>query len=723
MAWQRLLALTTGVAVHSVAIITAAFMAGLGIGSHAGGVLSRRLTPRRAVLAFAGVELGVAAFAVVSVPFFYDILYRRAPWLYDTLVEGALTHLLTLLVPTGLMGMSLPLLVRGLVRDQAGAARTIGYLYGANALGAAVGAFLTPWVLLRYLAVTGAVYAGAAGSALAGLGALLIGLRMGEGTASGGAVATDVHEHEDDHEHERPQPFSRWVLLYALSGFVSLSLEMVWFRVLDVTAKGAAFTFGTLLALYLSGLAAGTFTAARRAPSIRRPLSAFLLCQAGVVLATLVAHALLARLPADWPALSALARYGTRSYGLQMHAFNWPEFLAIYVAMPLLLFGPSTFLMGFGFPILQRATQSDPAHSGHRVGVLQAANIAGCTAGSLLTGLVLFDLVGTSGVFRLLGLVAAGIALLGLVACRDRRFLALAAALALAALVFPGKDRLWLRLHGAPPPDDAFVEEDAAGVTALTPRRGGYNMAINGRAESWLPYGYLHTVIGALAAVAHPSPVEAAVIGLGSGDTAWAAGSREETERIVVFEIASTQPRLLGRVADKPNMAKLRQFLGDPRFRIVKDDGRRRLRNEPHRYDIIVADSIDPDLSLAAHIYSVEHYRLVRERLKPGGLICVLARTPRIRAAIHQVFPHTVMLREDFLLAGAEPIPLEKDVWLARLRSPHMVEYLGRARTQLVAGFVENAQPGVPMPPGSEVNRDLEPLDEFARPYRISAGR
>ncbi|HET7746165.1 MAG TPA: hypothetical protein VFM29_02625, partial [Vicinamibacteria bacterium] len=616
------------------------------------------------------------------------------------------------------MGMSLPLLVRGLVRDRAGAARTIGYLYGANALGAAVGAFLTPWVLLRYLAVTGAVHAGAAGSAVAGLGALLIGLRMPET-----ADAAPSEPGPAPVEHEPAQPFSRWVALYALSGFVSLSLEMVWFRVLDVAAKGAAFTFGTLLAIYLFGLAAGTFVAARRAASIRRPLFAFLLCQVGIVLATLVTHGLLAWLPADWPVLSALARYGTRYYGLQMHAFNWPEFLAIYVALPFVLFGPSTFLMGFGFPILQRATQSDPAASGHKVGVLQAANIAGCTLGSLLTGLVLFDLVGTAGVFKVLAVVSVGVALLGLRATGDRRFAALAAALAVAALVFPGRDRLWLRLHGAPPPDDAFVEEDAAGVTALTPRRGGYNMAINGRAESWLPYGYLHTVIGALAAVAHPNPVEAAVIGLGSGDTAWAAAARAETQRVVVFEIASTQPRLLGRVADKPNMAKLRQFLADPRFRIVKDDGRRRLRSEPHAYDIIVADSIDPDLSLSAHIYSVEHYRLVRDRLKPGGLICVLAKTPRIRAALHQVFPHTVMLREDLLLASPQPIPLEKEAWLERLRSPHMVEYLGRARTQLVAGFVENAQPGVPMPPGSEVNRDLEPLDEFARPYEVTVSR
>ena len=69
VAWQRLLGLTTGIAVHSVAIITAAFMAGLGIGSQVGGTMSARLTPKRSLIAFAVIELLVAGFATVSVPF------------------------------------------------------------------------------------------------------------------------------------------------------------------------------------------------------------------------------------------------------------------------------------------------------------------------------------------------------------------------------------------------------------------------------------------------------------------------------------------------------------------------------------------------------------------------------------------------------------------------------------------------------------------------------
>jgi predicted membrane-bound spermidine synthase len=719
IAWQRLLALSTGVAVHSVAIITAAFMAGLGIGSHVGGSLSARLSPRRSLVAFAIVELAVAAFALVSVPLYYGALYREGDALYSSLAGATLTHFVSLLPPTALMGMSLPLLVRGLVHDRASAPRTIGVLYAANALGAALGAVLTPWLLLRFLGIRDAILVGAAGSASAALGAFLLSRRAEADATS----PTALSEAQAEPDEERAQPFGRWVALYAFSGFVSLSLEILWFRVLDVTAKASAFTFGTLLCVYLLGLAAGTFTAARRSPDIRRPLAVFLWCQGGIVLATCLAHALLVWLPADWPGLAWLVSYGKSAYGVQLRPFAVTEafsgwaFVAVYVAVPLALIGPSTFLMGFGFPVLQRATQADPATSGRRVGVLQAANIAGCVLGSLVTGLVLIDAIGTSGVFRLLCVGAVLVALLGLGVTRDLRFAALAAALAVLAILFPRRDALWLRLHGNPPAAESLVEEDAAGVTVLAPRPDGYSMAINGRYNSWLPYGWLHTYVGALPALVHPAPEEVAILGLGSGDTAWAAGLRQETRRLVVFELASSTPRLLARVADRPGMERVRSFGADRRVMLVYDDGRRRLRADGRKYDIIVADAIDYDTAMSNNIYSVEYYRQVKESLKPGGLVCVVAKTPRIRAALSRVLPYTVSFgREDLILAGAEPIHIDGATWLARLRTEPVIDYLGRGRVREIAALIRLAAYGRAAPPTADVNVDLEPKDEFIRP-------
>src|SRR5262245_64755151 len=115
VAWQRILALQSGIGIYSVALIVAAFMAGLGVGSHLGGALSLRLDGRRAFSAFVAVELAIALFGALSGPLYYDLLYTRASWLYaDPWRAGAL-HFAALFVPTGLMGLSLPFLARAMV--------------------------------------------------------------------------------------------------------------------------------------------------------------------------------------------------------------------------------------------------------------------------------------------------------------------------------------------------------------------------------------------------------------------------------------------------------------------------------------------------------------------------------------------------------------------------------------------------------------------------------
>src|SRR5256885_1990757 len=142
VAWQRILALQTGVGLYSIAVIVAAFMAGLGIGSRLGGGLSARVTAPRALALFALCEIGVAAYGALSCRLLYDWLYVRGGAVFAEPVRGGLVQLASLAVPTILMGMSLPLLARAMVRDVETASGTLGFLYGINVLGAAVGALV-----------------------------------------------------------------------------------------------------------------------------------------------------------------------------------------------------------------------------------------------------------------------------------------------------------------------------------------------------------------------------------------------------------------------------------------------------------------------------------------------------------------------------------------------------------------------------------------------------
>lgn len=118
----------------------------------------------------------------------------------------------------------------------------------------------------------------------------------------------------------------------------------------------------------------------------------------------------------------------------------------------------------------------------------------------------------------------------------------------------------------------------------------------------------------------------------------------------------------------------------------MKDDGRRRLHADGRQYDIIVADSVWTDVTMSNNLYSMEFYKLVKDSLKPGGVMCILAKTDRILAAVRRVFPYAIAFREDFLLVSSEPIVLDKELWLERLKSPGLVDYLGKGRTREVSG-------------------------------------
>ncbi len=723
--WQRVLELSSGIGIYSVAMIVAAFMAGLGIGSHAGSLLSLSLRPARALWAFAGLELGVAAFGAVSCTLFYDVLYLRASSFYAVPWRAGLLHFASLLFPTVLMGMSLPFLTRAMVRDVEGAARTIGWLYSVNVLGASLGALLTPWVLIRFLGMRGATLAAAGANAAACLAALVAGWQArragaGEQPAAAERPAAPTGP-SGGAEAPGARPLALWMALYALSGFCALALEMLWFRYLDVAVRSTAFTFGTLLALYLLGCGVGSLAASTRAGRVRRPLRLFLVVQSLIVATSALAIVLLSWLPGDAPVIAYFREaWGTALFVRLGRDTDLSKLAAVYLGLPALLFGIPTLLMGVSFPVLQRAVQDEPATSGRKVGLLQAANIAGCLAGSLAVGLLWLQWIGSAGSFRALTALALVFPVVGLWYYGWRSPFAPLLGVLLALLpALPAREVLWARLHGSTA-QAALVAEDATGLAALTPRGEGWRVWINGRSFSVIPFGGMHTVLGAIPAVVHPRPRSVAIIGLGSGDTAWAVGCRGAlTERIRVFEICGPNLELLRRVRDLGRApADLVRFLADPRVAHAVADGRNSLQNADELYDVVEIDALWPSNAYSGNLYSVEFFGLCSRRLAPGGLMCSWCPTERVRNSFRRAFPHVVQLLGGQVMIGSNsPVGVDPAAWEARLTSPDVVAYLGRDVTAIVLDDLRGAEvlPRVAASAGP-LNRDLDPRDEFRAP-------
>ena len=758
--WQRMLALFSGGDVFSVTIIVAAFMAGLGCGNLAGGHLADRVSRDRCLALFAAAETAIAVFALASRWIFYDFLYGRFGAV--ELPGPALAAVLfaAVLWPTFFMGLSLPLLARGLSTSVASAARTVGALYGFNTLGAAVGAFATTWFLLRHFPMEQCLWFGAA----LNFGCAAAAFPLARSVRSSTAAATPASVAATPDASRSGGPvlgLGAWLLVYSLSGAIALSLEIAWFRALGVMLKSTSFTFGTLLAVYLSGVASGSIVGSRLVErGVRDPAARFLWIQTGVAVYAGLSLALLVGALGHIDALSDLWTYFQRQEGLPLsqalHELAGgaaaadgeraaPLFLALYGLLPLVLIGPPTFLMGLSFPYLQKAVQTDGHYLGRRVGWLQTANIAGSLFGSIVTGFVLLPLLGTAGTFRLLVGLAAVFPLLRLFtreASQRPPRLAIAAGLGGVALAFaalPGGQPFWAALHGAAPDEILFVE-DAAGVSLLrdpTPERPEHLVMAGGLALSSFPFGRyegIHTLLGALPVLIHPDPRRVAVIGVGSGDTAYGAAGRAEVESVIAVEILGSQISLLRDFDAQGGDPGLHALLSDPRIEIRVDDGRALLRRDREHFDVIEADALRPTSAYAGNLYSLEYFALLRERLAPGGLAVTWIPTERVLTTFVKSFPYVLVV--DAIAIGSEsPIPFDRAELERRVRDPRVRDHFTRAGVDVVA-LVDRLLESQPVRIGpaanrkrlTDVNRDLFARDEFmvdppARADGWAAGR
>ncbi len=690
--WQRLLSLHAGMDLFSVTVVVAAFMAGLGLGNLAGGSLADRLTPRGAVLVYGLAELVIGAFGLVSPALLYRWYPALSPHLDSTAAAFAF-HFGLLCLPTFLMGSTLPLLSRAIVQAQA-IAPDIGRLYGINTIGAAAGAVATagPWILSR-TGLEPIVFGAAVLNAIAGVGALVLSSRM-SGTTRAPRAET---------AQPRSTPWA-WLFIYGATGFIALGLELVWFRLLNVMMSSNTYTFSRLLAFYLIGLGLGSVLGARLLKRVTNPERTFLWLQLAMGFAAMLGPTLVTR-------------------GIE--AFGYPTLLPVRnLWAPVLTLLAPTLLMGVSFAVIQAVVSKKLEQVGRSTGALLFANTLGCVAGTLVTGFVLLDVLGTPAT---LTLFASGSALFGVVAALGlsggRRLGALAGiAIVGATLVvgLPSGQRFWQLLHDAN--GVGFVaKEDQSCVTALVERQPGqHTLFISGEVQNGVPFDDFHIRLGWVPPLFHPNPKRALVIGFGAGSTPFGIAADPRVERIDTIEICGSEYPLVRALA-KQGFDEVTVLFSDPRISFEARDGRKHLVDTAELFDIIITDTLLVRSSHSGSLYSVEFYELVKSRLAPGGILAQWAPTDRTLRTVAQVFPHVtrvggpqIVAKDSFFLASREPVTLDVPLLEARLAATRKqgltAQQLGELERFVRGAFLE---PAAPSSADADVNRDLFPKDEY----------
>jgi predicted membrane-bound spermidine synthase len=670
--WQRMLGIFAGSDTVSAALVVGAFLAGLGLGSIIGAKLADRLSPHRALLAFALAEAGVAAFALLSKPFLYDMLAMGLAGVVD---DPALIFALCfagLVLPTTLMGASLPFLARAVATSLDTVAERVGTLYGLNTLGAGLGALIGGWLLIGNLGYVGALVL-AAGLDLA---AALLALSLLPSLKAAPAV-TAAPKAAAKAEDEPFGSLAQWCLLVFLSGYVIVALEIVWVRLMGVVGQFHAYLFPTVLGTFLLADGIGMAVAARMLRRLKDPRPAFFITQAaGFVLAVVLILGLYFAMP-YWPLYPLMS--------VDEHRLSGPG-LMMGVLLSVLVVAPPSFLIGMTFPFVQRAVQQDLSSVGARVGWVQLANILGNAAGSIGTGIVTFHLLGTAGTLQFLAVLS--LLLVGgwlWKAGRGRRpEMALAGATAVLLLVLPSNQAFWARLHGQQPGHQVAWAEDRSGIAFQRDDGSGRGQPegpffIQGFSQGRLPFHDVHLLLGAVGPLLHPDPKDVLLIGVGSGGTPWAAGVSPRTERIRGVELVGPVLTTLQAVGARYPDSPVAEMLRNPRWQLEYGDARRAVAGARERYDIIEADAILPQGSHSGLLYSEEFLQQVRSRLKPGGLYVQWGPTRRVVETFASVFPHTVLLMPGSVLVGSDsPILTDMAELARRFADPAVAAHLAR---------------------------------------------
>ncbi|HLZ45956.1 MAG TPA: fused MFS/spermidine synthase [Gemmatimonadales bacterium] len=694
--WVRVLYQSFGSTIQSVTTVVAAYMGGLGLGAWLLGRVADR-TAQPAVL-YGRLEIGIAAFGVVS-----PLILGLAHWSYIGIAGavslGATGSLalrfglaaLVLLIPTTLMGGTLPVLTRALTGEDRDLLKpSLGRLYGLNTLGAMLGTALAGFVLIEFVGVRASLWATATINLAIGITAIRFGRGQPAETARDTSDAPTAGPLVRDHLRMLA------LVLLTLTAFTALLYEIAWTRVLIMVVGGSTYAFTIVLLVFLLGIGLGSVIVARRSAARIDTAATAALAQGITGIGAAALFVFFGFLPAyviavfQIPALSAVTRL-----------------LLMGVAVGAVVLIPALG-MGMTFPLLTELTAAGGTARGADVGGAYGLNTLGSIAGAVLTGFVLIAAIGTQTTLRV-GIIINGIAAvaLGLLASRgvtegspeDRRMrvrVLSGAGLGVLALVAAAAAPGWsTRLIDLGPTIYARQQMSRAdrerflahrGVRQLAFREGpnatvsvwegesGRSLRVNGKIDG-SDRGDMDTqvMLGLAPAVAFANPGSALVIGYGTGVTARVLASVPSVTRLRVVEI-------------EPAVVQMDSFfygvnaavLHRPNVDVALDDARSALQLDRHRYDLIVSEPSNPWVAGIATLYTPQFFRIARARLSDNGVFCQwiqlyqlpLPVVAGVVKSLRDVFPYVHVwfggTADLVVLASPRPIAYDRG-WLDRL--------------------------------------------------------
>lgn len=632
--WTRQLVLVFGNTLLATSTVLTAFMAGLAAGSF---VLGKYIDvrPRPLVKLYAVLEAGIGVFALVF-PLLLAVVIPLYAGLYRVL-EGniAVLNLVRfgvcfglILMPTFLMGGTLPVLIKRFVQGGRGIGYQTGLLYGLNTAGAMIGCLASGYYLLRTLGMQKTTWV-AVGINLA-VAAIAWVLARGEDLAGSGEVPVRGDAGSGEKEPVHSARTIRWVLVgIGLSGFCALAYEVFWTRMLNLFLNNNIYSLTAILATFLAGITLGSLIYSQFLSRVRGEVMLFVWIEIGI----------------------GVLSYATPFVFSLLHSnlfFRQSEALTI-VKTAVIMIAP-TVLMGIAVPLAVQICRRGPRQEGTTVGTVYAVNTVGAILGAFAAGFVLIPAVGLHlGLIAVvsLNLLAGTLPLISEARPARRPVLAVAFVAVVAVVFLSAPTTLFRGLYQKYQPTADIVhyqEGKIANVVVYDFVKSGYkDLYLNAieEASSRIWHVQLFKMLGSLPVMVHPDPGNALMIAFGAGMSAGAC-----VDEVDELDCVDLNPDIAG-VAEVFRHEN-RDVINNPGFNRIVNDGRNALLLNPKKYSLIISDATNPKTFDSWTLYTQEFYELVKERLEAEGVFCQWVVMPLpfdamriLLNTFRSVFPHT----------------------------------------------------------------------------------
>jgi spermidine synthase len=669
--WARMIDKVIGSAPFAIAIVLSVFMGGLALGSWLAGKYIDRIASRGNLLSLYGkAELAIGIYGLLL-----PILIRLAKPLYVLAYNSLFTHFwlyrlftlfgcsLLLLIPTTLMGITLPVLCRFYVEDLGHIGARTGRLYGINTIGGAAGAVLCGFFLIAGLGMWGTLAVAVAINVL--IGVLCISLARRDRSL---VSSSNIQHSTLNIQHSMPDKVSKWskkprqeeftpvndktiitlsLWIFGISGFCAMAYEVIWTRLLGLILGPTTYSFSLVVSTFIIGLALGNIIFGRMADRVKGTFRLLVITQICTgCLALLVSHFL----GNSQFFFSKLIYTFQGSFGEKVFAQSLVLFF--------ILVGPTIFL-GATFPLVNKIYARSLPELGKSIGTAYAMNTLGAILGSFIAGFIFIPLLGKENGLRITTGFQILISLVGLTYLifmtgkKIRAYTTAAPILILFSILlinFPswnhnvlargwyygfdsmgsllGKTSWFEAVWNGPSKlaesisgqDVIFYGDGIGGFTTVTksytPIGNTYYTLMNsGKTDATSHSGRLTQALSAqIPLLFHPAPEKVMIIGLASGMTAGEA-LLYPVKQLDVVEINDQVIKAAG-LFSRWNYS----CLTNPRTRVIEQDGRNHLELTREKYDVIISVPSNPWMAGLANLFSLDYFETVKGRLNKNGI-------------------------------------------------------------------------------------------------------